>query len=187
MTKKSMPIIVKDRPVQRIQEDEEGNIIKPKRVMTEEQKAFNRKTLERARQRKIEIGNLKKFEKEQYNKEIDNKLEKMKKIKEQEQKPNVEEEEIEDENPEIIPTPIKPKPIPRPQPKKKVIKQIIVEQEENDDEEDEEEEEEIIVKKIIKKQPAKQKDLYQLSNEDMLRRELNKETKNRVLSNLFNF
>ena len=197
MTAKKETRIVKEREIKRNEDDDAYVNPHKKRIYTEEEKAFKRKTLEKARARRSELANIRKFEKDEKNKEIDKKLENIKKVKEQEQAPKVEvveeeeeseEEEIKEEpKPKPKPKPVaKPPPLPTPTPKvKKVIKKIIEIEEEEED--DEEEEEEIIVKKIIKKQPAKPRDLYQLSNEDMLRRHLHQETKSRVLSNLFNY
>lgn len=77
--------------------------------------------------------------------------------------------------------------VPIKKEKKKRIKEII---EEVEEEESSSEEEEIIIKRIIKKVPKKKiepttNELYDLSNQDLLKRKLYENTKKRLMNDLF--
>ena len=94
----------------------------------------------------------------------------------------------------------KPKPKAR-KPIKKIIEVYEDDEDDEEDEEEEEEEEEVIIKKVIKKkQPQTQPkaspqprvktdkslpELYQLSNQEMLKRRLYQDAKRRVMMELF--
>ena len=73
-----------------------------------------------------------------------------------------------------------------PKIKKEKKKRIVEVIEEIEEEESSSEEEEVIIRRVIKRVPKKREDLYDLSNQDLLKRKLYENTKKRLMNDLFN-
>lgn len=161
----------------------------PKEVLAEIGKKGN--------ETKKKQGVITKFEKQQKREQIEAKFklvqEELAKREKQNEKP--EPEPVLEPTPEQSPEPEPPTPEPEVEPMKvsKQRKQKVVEVVEEVEESSSEEEEEVIIKKVIKKVPKKRpeeksiKELYQSSNEDMLRRKLFEDTRKRVMTDLFDY
>ena len=157
---------------------------KSRKVSKEQLEVIQKKGLEQLRKQ----NEVNKYEKERKKKELNEKYDMIQREKQAEQDAKEKEKE---------PTPEPPKAKAKA---RRPIKKII-EVYEDDEEEEEEEEEEVIVKKVIKKKPApapaparrapparREKslpELYQLSNQEMLKRRLYHDKKRKVMAELF--
>jgi len=161
---------------------------KSRKVSKEQLEVIQKKGLEQLRKQ----NEVNKYEKERKKKELNEKYDMIQKEKKAEQDAKEKEQQ---------PTPEPPKPKAKARrPIKKIIE--VYEDDEDDEEEEEEEEEEVIVKKVIKKKPApspapparrapaprREKslpELYQLSNQEMLKRRLYHDIQRKVMAELF--
>ena len=156
---------------------------KSRKVSKEQLEVIQKKGLEQLRKQ----NEVNKYEKERKKKELNEKYDMIQKEKKAEQDAKEKEQQ---------PTPEPPKAKAR-----RPIKKIIEVYEDDEDDEEEEEEEEVIVKKVIKKKPApapaparrapaprREKslpELYQLSNQEMLKRRLYHDIQRKVMAELF--
>ena len=157
---------------------------KSRKVSKEQLEVIQKKGLEQLRKQ----NEVNKYEKERKKKELNEKYDMIQKEKQAEQ-------DAKEKEQQPIPEPPKAKPKAR-----RPIKKIIEVYEDDEDDEEEEEEEEVIVKKVIKKKPApapparrgpparREKslpELYQLSNQEMLKRRLYHDIQRKVMAELF--
>ena len=91
-------------------------------------------------------------------------------------------EEPKEEEPKEEETPQEEEPKIKKEKKKRIVEVI----EEIEEEESSSEEEEVIIRQVIKRVPKKREDLYDLSNQDLLKRKLYENTKKRLMNDLFN-
>jgi len=157
---------------------------KSRKVSKEQLEVIQKKGLEQLRKQ----NEVNKYEKERKKKELNEKYEMIQREKQAEQDAKEKEQQ---------PTPEPPK--PKAKARRPIKKIIEVYEDDEDDEEEEEEEEEVIVKKVVKKKPApaparrapaprREKslpELYQLSNQEMLKRRLYHDIQRKVMAELF--